>query len=149
MAGKSFAAQVSAWTAKSERRLRAVALESAQRLFDEALTVGPSVANPDGGEGGKHPVDTGFLRSSFQVNIGSMPAGPSRGAPGGSYAAPDYTMKLTGFSVGQTIYGGWTAEYSAVMEHRYGFMRSAAMNWQDIVTAACRDAQVRFPDGGL
>ena len=146
MANNTFAAKIDAWARKSETRMRAIVRESAQRVFNEANIVGPSVANPGGGEGGKMPVDTGFLRASFVVDIGSMPAGPSRGAPGGSYAADtSYTLKLKGMKLGDTVYGGWSAQYAVYMEHRYGFMRSAAQNWQPIVAAVVQEAKARFP----
>lgn len=141
---KAFQAQVSNWAKKCERRMRAVVLESADRLFAQANTVGPSVANPSGGEGGRMPVDTGFLRSSFSVSFNSMPTGPSRGAPDGSYAAAEYTMQLAGFTPGVTIYGGWTASYAGKMEHRYGFARGAAQNWPLIVRQVVADAKSRF-----
>ena len=78
MAIQTLQAQVDAWTKKSTARVTAVVQESTQRLIEQANTVGPSVANPTGGAGGKMPIDTGFLRASMAVSFDGMPAGPSR-----------------------------------------------------------------------
>jgi hypothetical protein len=138
-----FGAQVNAWARKSERRLEAIFKESAQRVIEQAQKVGPSVANPGGGEGGLMPVDTNFLRASGQASLTGWPSGPSRQdeSPGQF----DYSITIAGARIGQTIYFGWTAEYARYMEQRYSFMRSAAQNWGSIVNSVTREAQVRFP----
>lgn len=142
----TFAATVDEWVKKSEKRLQAVVQESANRVFNEASKQGPSKANPAGGEGGRMPVDTGFLRSSFQVSFSGMPTGPSRGEPGGNYPfRHEYEMTLQGFEPGKTIYGGWTAEYAIKMEERYAFQRGAAQQWQAIVSDVIAEAKRRFP----
>jgi len=97
-------------------------------LFDEAQTVGPSVKNPSNGAGGKLPVDTGYLRYSFDVSFNGMPSGPGRGDPKATYAydPSKITLKLADVEVGKTIYAGWVADYAIYSEERYGFCRSAA-----------------------
>ena len=138
-----FGAQVNAWARKSERRLEAIFKESAQRVIEQAQTVGPSVANPGGGAGGKLPVDSGFLRASGQASLTGWPVGPSRVEDGmGQF---DYSITIAGAKLGQTIFWGWSAAYAGIAEERYGFMRSAAQNWGSIVSAVTREAQVRFP----
>ena len=139
---KAFQAAVGAWAKKSEGRLRAVIRTATENLLEEANKIGPSVANPSGGEGGKMPADTGFLAASLTLAIGSMPTGPSRGDPNGKYAwNNDVSLKLVGVQAGSTIYAGWTANYAVKMEHRYGFMRSAAQNWQKHVSDAVREVK--------
>jgi hypothetical protein len=142
----SFSAEVAAWIAKTKNAANAVLRQSAQELFQEAQTVGPSVANPSGGEGGRLPVDTGFMRSSFGVSIGSMPAGPTSGSPNQTYRydAGGVTLKLAGAELGDTICGGWAAQYAQFMEMRYGFMRSAAQNWPSIVNSVAQRAIARY-----
>lgn len=131
---RTFSAQVEAWVKESKARTRTVLHDSAADLISEAQRVGPSVKAPTGGEGGRMPVDTGFLRASMAVSFDGMPAGPSKGeAAAYTYDEDGVTLKLAGVEVGKTIYAGWTAEYAPFMEERYGFMRSAAMNWQGIV----------------
>lgn len=145
MAG-SFSAQVSAWVRATKARQTAVLRDSTQRLIEQAQTVGPSVKNPFGGAGGKMPIATGFLRASMAVSFDGMPSGPGRGDPSGSYSADEsqVTLKLAGVEIGKTIYAGWTANYAVFVEEKYGFMRSAAQNWQAIVDDAAREAQARF-----
>lgn len=141
----TFGARISDWVRATKARQTAVLRESAQRLITEAQTVGPSVANPDGGAGGKLPVDTGFLRASMAVSFNGMPTGPSSGE-GAAYQFDDraVTLTLAGAEVGKTIYAGWTATHAPFMEEKYGFMRSAAMNWQIIVDDVAREAKARF-----
>jgi hypothetical protein len=142
----NFSAAVDAWTKKSTARAEAVLRESTQRLIEEANTVGPSVNAPGGGAGGKMPVDTGFLRASMAVSFNGMPVGPSRNdGKTVLYDGSEVTLKLAGVKLGKTIYAGWTAEYAIYMEERYGFMRSAAQNWQPIVTQVITEAKERFP----
>lgn len=130
-----FSAQVAAWANKSERRLEAIFKESAQRLIEQAQT--------PRGAGGKMPVDTGFLRASGQASLTGWPSGPSRQDEG--MGAFDYTVTIAGARLGTTIYWGWTAEYAPYMEERYAFARSAAQNWNGIVSAVVREAMARFP----
>jgi hypothetical protein len=134
MAG-NFKAQVAAWARKSDARLNAVFRESAQRLISQAQTVR--------GEGGKMRIDTGFLRASGQASLIGWPSGPSMQSEGlGSF---DYAVTIAGARLGQTIYFGWTAEYAGFREYEDGFMRSAAQNWQNIVSTVVREAMARFP----
>ncbi len=132
---KTFAADVRKWVQKSERRATAVFQEAAQRVIAEAQTVQ--------GAGGKLPIDTGFLRASGQASLTGWPTGPSRQdeQPG----AFDYTLVIAGAKIGSVIYWGWTAEYAPFMEERYGFSRSAAQNWQNIVSDVVREAMSRYP----
>lgn len=143
---KKFSAQIDAWVRASKERQRAVLRESTQRLIDQSQTVGPSVKNPSGGEGGKMPVDTGFLRASMAVSFDGMPSGPGRGDADSTYQTDGQavTLKLAGVEVGKTIYAGWVANYAVFMEERYGFMRSAAMNWQMIVDEVTKETKARF-----
>lgn len=132
---RNFKAEVEAWARKSEARLNAVFRESSQRLIAEAQTVR--------GEGGKLPLDTGFLRASGQASLTGWPSGPSNQDDGlGTF---DYAATIAGARVGQTVYFGWTAEYARNMEQQFGFMRSAAQNWQGIVSGVVREAMARFP----
>lgn len=121
-----FTADVDAWIQKSERLMRAVAQESAQRTVDEAQT--PQA------KGGRMPVDTSFLRNSCTANIGSMPSGagkPSEGAASGG--DQQIATTIISWKPGQTLYIGWVANYARNMEFRYGFVRMAAQKWQQTV----------------
>lgn len=123
---QSFAAQVSKWVQASEARMEAVLKASAQDVFEEALI--PRA------KGGNLPVDTSFLRNSAKAQIGSMPSGPSTPVDG-MPSAPDgqITLTLVRLKPGESVFLGFTANYAKYMEHRYGFVRLAAQQWQQIV----------------
>ena len=138
---KRFSVTMDNWVLECKERLRKVAAQSIEHVIDEAQTPGPSVANPSGGRGGKMPIDTGFLRASGRSNIGSLPAGPSRGDKTQKYPSPDEystegstAVNLARMNIGDVFYFGWCAEYAAVIELQYAFLDSALQNWQTIVS---------------
>lgn len=135
---RSFAAQVDAFVRKSKARTTAVFRESVQRLGEEAQT---PVA-----EGGKMRIDTGFLRASYSVSLNGLPTGASRNE-GGTFAFDPSAVDLTirGAEIGDTIWGGWTANYALPREEMDGFLRSAVQNWQTIVSGVVNEVRVRFP----
>ena len=92
-------------------------------------------------------MDSGFLRASMAVSFDGMPSGPNRGDPKTAYAYDDaqVTLKLAGVEVGKTIYAGWCADYALFAEERYGFCRSAAANWQTIVSGTIDKAKALYP----
>lgn len=142
----NFAAQVADWVAKSERNMLGVVKESADRVIAVAQTVGPSVASGgSAGEGGKMPVDTGWLRNSMKASLTGIPSGPGKGDPKGSYSydPAGVTLTIAGTKIGDTIYAGWTANYAVFMEFKYGFQRSAAQQWQGIVTQVVAELRAR------
>jgi hypothetical protein len=137
MAQKSYAASVGAWVRKSEARISAVLKMSAQDVISEMQEVGPSVANPDSFGTGHMPVDTGFLRASLQAAINEpAPAIQFRSpsATSVAYDASPVALVIAGAKLGQTIYATYGAAYAPQMEARYGFVRLAAQNWQEIVS---------------
>jgi hypothetical protein len=118
----SFSAQVSAWVAKSERRIEAVFKESAQEVF--------SIAQTPVARGGNMPVDTGFLRNSLVSGLNGST----------SLSGPDaYTLAIAQAKLGDSVFGGWTANYARYVEYGAGgrtprrFAGSAAEQWQRIV----------------
>ncbi len=137
MTQKSFSASVSDWVRKSEARIEAVFKSSAQDVISEMQEVGPSVANPDSFGTGHMPVDTGFLRASLQAEINQLatPVMVFR-LPGRSeqYDPSPVALVIAGAALGDKIYATYAAAYAPRMEARYGFVRLAAQNWQQIVT---------------
>lgn len=101
-------------------------------------------------EGGKIPVDTGFLRLSGRAQLNQIPKGEIRGRHRKKgeegvlpeYAVPDnadYILStLAKMKIGDTFYFGWTAIYALYQEIYHGFMESAVMKWKEIV-----DNQIR------
>lgn len=145
--GATFVASVSDWATKSNARMKGIIQESAHSLIEQAQTVGPSVANPSGGAGGRMPVDTNFLRASMAVSFDGMPVGPSKGDPKTAYQYDEaaVTLMIARYELGQTIYAGWTAAYSVFPEEKYGFCRGAAQNWQSIVSQVVQEAKANYP----
>lgn len=146
---ESFSAQVHEVVRRSSRLMTMVAQEATSDLIEAAQT--PK------GKGGKMPLDTGFLRASGRLSLSGMPAGPTRpaskvapkikglrGAAKRSHEAkraktyaPD-SVNLGGFTLGQTIFFGWTAIYARRQEFYNGFLSSNVKQWQSFVDGAVR-----------
>ncbi|PPU15882.1 hypothetical protein XacyCFBP2565_08385 [Xanthomonas arboricola pv. corylina] len=107
-------------------------------------------ANTPEGQGGKMPVDTGFLRNSA-VASKDGPASSESGEPALVFAA---------LQLGEAVWAGWTAAYAMRMEHGFsgkdslgrqyeqagkGFMRAAAQNWDFIVNEVTAKVKARIP----
>jgi hypothetical protein len=119
---QSFTAQVDASLEKSWQTLEAVFKQSAQDVFSTAQT---PVA-----QGGNMPVRTSTLRNSLISGLNGST----------SMTGPDsYALSIIGAKLGDTVFGGWTAEYALHVEYgsqgRPGrrFMGQAAAQWQAIV----------------
>lgn len=142
MAQKSFSAQIDDWVRKTERRTEAVFKESAQRVFASALV--------PVGAGGNMPVDTGFLRASFQATINAPVTGVKHRTGGTTYPVTDqYALVIAGAKVGDVIYGTFTANYARHVEYGTrgragrGFVRLAAQRWPTIVNQVVAEAKAR------
>lgn len=136
----SFASQVDAWTKKSKRRMTAVLHRSAEMIAEEVVE--------------RTPVDTGFLRHSFQASGEMMPmlrAGnrpPDSAGPGSySFDAGPINLVVQGVPLGKPIYLGFTADYAAFVEYGangrsgVGMVRLTAQRWPQIVSAAVAEAK--------
>ena len=127
---KSFEAQISDWVRKTQRRTEGVFKESAQELFRIAQT--PVKA------GGHMPIVDGFLRDSLQTGLNG-----SEGVKG----EDSYEVAIGGALIGDTIQGGWTAEYAVKVHYNgkdgvpYLWRDLAAEQWQEIVARNARKAE--------
>ena len=124
----SFAQQVGAFVAKSDARMTAVFRQSAQDVINEA--------QEPRGRGGNMPIRTGFLRGTGDSALNKLPVGetkPPEGQETFSWDAGAALAVIAQAKLGDTIFFGWSAEYSVYMESRYGFLRLAAQNWPAIV----------------
>ncbi len=138
MAG-NFSATVDAWVQKSEKRMLAIFQQSAQKTASLAQE--------------RIPVDTGFARASIRASLSSMPPidsskiNPSHGSV--PYDPGSITAVIAGAKLGQTIYIGWTANYVGLLEMGHsqkapsGFVRIAAMQWQQTVSEVVQKAKAR------
>lgn len=133
--------QLDAWAQKAMLRTEAAVKTAAQAVADDANTEGPSVANPDGGRGGRMPVDTGFLRNSIAAAVGSVPRGPGDPLTGRMGGPSAVAVAINGWNLESPLYVGWTARYATVMENRYGFLEAALQKWPDYVEAAVAEAK--------
>lgn len=126
----SFAADIKRLTTVYEKRMRAVAKESVQEVVKRAQL--PRA------KGGRMRVDTGFLRASIAAAIGHMPSGQSENLVKQTFTSDGAdgiaaTLIRWNPDKGETIFVGWTANYSVVREHKDGFMRGATEKWDLIV----------------
>lgn len=108
---QSFSAQIEAWTRKVDGAIEAIFKESVQELVEQADQILTQMVYeaPPASSGYKR---TGFLRSSVKVSTASMPlANRPQGTPDGGYMA-EIEVQIAGASVGETLFIGWTANYS-------------------------------------
>ncbi len=118
----TFTAQIKAFADRTQEKIEAVVKQSAQEVF--------SIAQTPKAQGGRMPVDTGFLRNSLIASLNGSTVG------GGADA---YVLAVAGAELGDTIFAGWTANYARFMEYGTSktpanfYMLSAAQQWQAIV----------------
>ena len=117
-----FTAQIKAFADRAEEKIEAVVKQSAQEVF--------SIAQTPIAQGGRMPVDTGFLRNSLIAELNGA------GVSGGSDA---YVMAIAGMDLGDVVFAGWTAKYARFQEYGTSrmagnfYMLGAAQQWQAIV----------------
>lgn len=128
----TFTAQLQRFSEKAKAKQIAVVKMAAQEVFSIALT---PIA-----QGGRMPVDTGFLRNTSQVS--SINGGQNLSGPNA------YTLAIAQMESGDVLLMGWTAAYGPRMEHGftgtdslgrtynfpgYHFAYNAAAQWQSVV----------------
>ena len=110
---------------------------NAETVWREAVKEVVEQAQLPRGAGGNMPVKTGYLRASIRASRSGVPSPipGSRPLPSTTYSYRRSQVHgiIDRTEYGNTIYIGWTAEYAEIQEHRTGFMRLAAQNWQSIV----------------
>jgi hypothetical protein len=146
MAKLSFAAAVSGWAEKVPDALQAVRDESTKEIVREMQT-------PDF-EGGRLPFDTGFLWASLMASTAAMPRINPAAMPvkDHKYVFDFDAVEavIINASVHDTIFLGYTAGYAAHQEYggngrpAAGFVRLAAMNWQQIVNRNAEKVRKAF-----
>lgn len=144
----SFSAQIDAWVHKVEGAIEAVFKESVQELVaqaDQILTQLVYEAPPS-----PNYRRTGFLRSSVRVSTAAMPlANRPQGTPDGGYMA-EIEVQIAGAELGETIYIGWTANYSSFVH--WGargrppkpWVSLVAQRWSSIVDAKTAELKSRL-----
>lgn len=138
-----FSKDVQKWGDKALRRVRYVARTATLDVVNDALI---STA-----KGGNMRVDTGFLRASGQAKIGAMPSGPTSNPDREIYGenelakgAPIGSTLLRWQAEKERFYFGFTANYARYREYKDGYLRAAAMQWQDFVRSAVKQSKVKI-----
>lgn len=126
-----FEADLSAFAALTEKKMRAILQQSAQDVIAD-------MQRPKG-EGGNLPVDTGNLRNSLQVRVNNALL---------SQGAESYVMAIASADIGDVINAAYAANYARRMEYGFVgadklgrnynqpgsfFVRNAAVKWASIV----------------
>lgn len=146
---QSFSAQIEAWALKVEGAIEAVFRESVQELVEQAdaLLADMVYAQPPASSGYKR---TGFLRSSVKVSTISMPlANRPQGTPDTGYMA-EIEVQIAGADLGETLFIGWTAEYSAYVHFGANgtaprpWVSMVAQRWQVIVDGKAAELKARL-----
>ena len=141
----TLAADVEGFMTETQGRLKSLALTATEELINEVQT--------PVGRGGKMRVDTGFLRASGTVSFTGVPSGPQVGRARKEDEPPDkiiYDTKpaaivgFKDFTLGTTIYFGWTAKYAEYREAYDGFLISGVQNWQAIVNRVAEKLSKRI-----
>ena len=141
---ESFSAQVNAYVSETIERSTAVFKQSAQDVIEDAQAPRPSdaynvsISKYNMGKSkklGRMRVDTGFLRNSHVSGLNGSTS---------LSGADSYVLTIAGAKLGDSITGGWTADYAIPRE--FGargqapdfFARGAAQKWQQFVDANSR-----------
>jgi hypothetical protein len=127
---QTFAAKVQAFADLTKEKMELVVKQSAQDMF--------SISQRPVAQGGRMPVDTGFLRNSFVSGLNGSTA----------LTGPDaYVAVIAGMELGDSIFGGWTANYAKFVENGAGgrqgrfFALGASQEWQRIVAENAQKAR--------
>lgn len=127
-----------------KKQLEALAIKARLRTEAATKTAVQAVArdmNTPIAEGGRMPVDTGFLRNSIGAAAGSLPSGPSSPKDDAQGNPEAVAVALTQWNLDEPFYIGYSAEYARIQEARNGFIEGAAQNWPDYFDAALKRAK--------
>ena len=133
---ESFSAQVNAYVSETIERSTAVFKQSAQDVIADAQTRKK--------DGGRMPIKLSFLRNSHVSGLNGSTS---------LSGADNYSLTIARAKLGDSITGGWTADYALRIEFGFNdtdslgrsyrqppqfFLRGAAQKWQQFVDANSR-----------
>lgn len=143
MANQNFSAQVDAWVLQSKKRIEKVFRESTQRTVSMAQENLRTIVN----------VQTGLLRASPRASLQQMPTIDPSAYPEAeatyNYNGSEISLTIAGAKLGDVIYVGWTAAYSAFVHNGTSrmaprpYVALAAEKWQSTVNQVVSEAQSR------
>lgn len=132
--GRQFNADLGAWARKAGDKMDALARQTAQEVSFQVVN--------------KTPVDTGFLRSSWQPAIGGPK--PSNGAPGAqSKPIGEIGLVAAGLKAGEMYWMTNGAKYASFVEFGTSRMAGRFMvtdtvsRWGQIVERVARDLKMK------
>lgn len=130
----TFTAVIKDFAAKTKQQIRNVMRESVQDVIDEAQT--PK------SQGGRMPIDTGFLINSVVSGLnGSFSPSSGKEDASGSASIASYTLTIANMDLGDVAQFGWAAHYAMIQEVGNSkivgnhFAGSAAAKWPQFVEA--------------
>jgi len=128
--GRTFNADIKAWAAQFPGKMDALARQTSQQVSENVIA--------------STPVDTGFLRSSWQPSIGAPEA--AKGAPGAqSQAANAVALTVARMKAGQVYYLTNNANYAKHVEFGTSKMSGRFMvtdnvkRWPFVVESVAKD----------
>jgi len=124
-----FTAQVDDFIARSEEYMTAVFKASAQDFVEDAQR--------PVSKGGRMPVDTSFLRNSHVSGLNGSTS---------LSGAESYVTTIANSELGDTIDGGWTAEYALRIEFGLTGADSLGRKYNQKPTFFARGAAQKWPD---
>jgi hypothetical protein len=123
--GAKFTADISQWAARNGEKLDALARQTALEMSAKVVT--------------RTPVDTGFLRSSWQPSIGNPASGSSA-----SGATPDVSLTVSNMKAGDTFWMTNNASYARFVEFGTSkmagrfFVTDTVAQWKSVVAAVAK-----------
>lgn len=129
----SFSASVDKWVGETKERASAVFRGSAQELFERVVKA--------------TPVDTGYLRASYQVVVnGSLPPANKTGE-GTAPTPPVIAATIANLQIGDNVSLGYTAVYARRLHYGFTGQDSLGRNynqppWPWVTTEAAQWQQI-------
>lgn len=128
--GKTFNAEISAWAKQFPAKMDALARQTSQEMSERVIA--------------STPVDTGFLRSSWQPSFGQPKAGQGAAGQEGK-ALTAVSMTISGMKAGDVYYLSNNAEYAEHVE--FGTSKMAGRfyvtdnvkRWPQVVASVTKD----------
>ena len=132
--GQQFNATLGAWARKAGANLDALARQSAQQLADNVVR--------------DTPVDTGFLRGSWQPSIGEPVDAEGKLDPSGAAAQAQIGLTIAGLKAGDRFFMLNNASYAVHLEYGTSkmsgrfFVGDNVKRWPLVVEQMARDLQL-------
>jgi HK97 gp10 family phage protein len=123
--GRQFSADISAWAKANSDRMDALARQTSQEASARVVN--------------RTPVDTGFLRSSWQPSLGKPQAADGKGNPAG-----DIGLTVSNMKAGDTFWMTNNAKYARFVEFGTSkmkgrfFVTDTVSQWKNIVSAVAK-----------